>query len=459
MNLQALLLGFFLAGFVAADDLLVETKTGLVRGVYEHYASNPIRVFKGIPYGAPPTGDYRFSPPRPAQSWAPSVLDASSFGPGCPQNCQLPPMMCPAATSEDCLHVNVFAPLNASNLPVMVFIFGGGFLQGSASDNVYDGSLLADRGVIVVTADYRVDVIGWLVTAGSPGNYGLQDQRMYIQWAIDNIAAFGGNPEAITLFGESAGGMSIAAHLVSPLSAGMFQKVIIESDPFAIEFKGIEYATELGNKVAAKVGCPASLGAQPQLTCLRKVSIETLLAASDSTVAIPNLLSFNLSIALPWMPVVDGVELPLPAFEAFEQGKFQKVPMMLGTNQDEGIMFTYQIEDYFDNVEYAALLLAVFKESGPAVLEMYPPPADPTTNVIDLFSDLLTHYLFACSSRYIANKTASYDVPVYLYHFDHVLSFSEAWGSNFTFCYNKSCHGAEVVSTNAMPSICFVCVM
>jgi len=149
-------------------------------------------------------------------------------------------------------------------------------------------------------------------------------------------------------------------------------------------------------------------------------------------------------VVLPWMPVIDGTEVPMNVMDAFERGAFAKVPMLLGSNQDEGDMFTYQIDDYFDNLEYSALILALFKESAADVLNMYPPPLDPVTNVIELLSKLVTHYLFSCSTRHIANLTAAAVPQTFLYHFDHVLSFSQAWGPNYKFCVNKSCHGSEL---------------
>ena len=177
------------------------------------------------------------------QYWGPNPKVTQAFSPGCPQNCELPPKTCPDTVSEDCLYLNVFTPREdylQSNgpQPVMVWFHGGRYEQGSASDILYDGSFMANAsGVIIVTANYRIGVLGFLVTGSLQGNYGWQDQRSVLLWVQNNIANFGGDPNSVTVFGQSVGGISTALHLTSPSSVGLLHKAIIQSDPFTLPVK------------------------------------------------------------------------------------------------------------------------------------------------------------------------------------------------------------------------------
>ncbi len=215
---------------------VVNTGRGPVRGRIVHVAREAVHVFQGIPYAAPPVGPLRWRPPAPAAAWS-GTRDASVFGPDSPQAANA--RLRGAGMSEDCLHVNVWAPAAAAagSLPVMVWIHGGGFAGGSGSDVRSDGSLLASQGVVVVSFNYRAGLFGFLAHPalsrespdGVSGNYGLLDQLAALRWVRDNIAAFGGDASRVTVFGVSAGSASISLLLTSERARGLFQQAILHS--------------------------------------------------------------------------------------------------------------------------------------------------------------------------------------------------------------------------------------
>jgi carboxylesterase type B len=219
---------------VASVAAAVKVEGGLIEGI----AEAGITVYKGIPFAAPPTGNLRWRPPQPVKSWD-SVLKVDHFAPACPQVPLPIPIFPKVETSEDCLYLNVWTPAQSpgENLPVMVWIYGGGFALGATSTPLYSGEQLAKMGVIVVSIAYRVGPLGFLahpdLTAESPrkvsGNYGLLDQIAALEWVQRNIKAFGGNPGGVTIFGESAGGISVSMLAASPLAKGLFQRAICES--------------------------------------------------------------------------------------------------------------------------------------------------------------------------------------------------------------------------------------
>eukprot|EP00731_Ephydatia_muelleri_P030401 Em0021g924a len=230
--------------------------------------------------------------------------------PGCPQSvpCGLPlsSFLCPPVIQEDCLYLNVFTPLDAmpgSNYPVMFFIHGGNFLRGYSGGQLYDGQYIANTtSTVVVTANYRLGAIGYLVYGDSlKGNYGLKDQRLALEWVRDNIANFGGNPYLVTYWGQSAGAISGAVHMTSIKSAGLFHRAILESEPFGITLKNIPDAQKLGNDFAMALGCN-------DITCLYSKNITEIAAAEDAVLSKIVDLFHALEIFLQWTPVVDGVE-------------------------------------------------------------------------------------------------------------------------------------------------------
>lgn len=235
------------------DPAIVQTDKGAVRGSIV----NGVRVFMGIPFAAPPVGPLRFSAPKPAAAWT-GVRDAMQAGPACPQTG--PPVQ---NATEDCLFLNVWAPVNASKLPVLVFLYGGGFVLGTGA--AYDGSLLAATGkVIVVTMNYRNGILGFLANAALDshgtltGNYGIEDQQTALHWVQRNIGNFGGEPRNVTLGGESAGAMSTCANLAAPNSNGTFVRAIVESGPCAAPLPTLSSTEERQAAIPAQLGCPGS---------------------------------------------------------------------------------------------------------------------------------------------------------------------------------------------------------
>jgi len=309
----------------AANQSAVDTTHGAVAGTHGRDAA--IMVFRGIPYAAPPVGALRWAPPAPVASWA-GTRDATNPGASCPQNIvtERKPwtaeFMAHGATSEDCLSLNVWTPAvgPGARRPVYVFLHGGGFNEGSGSIAVYDGEGLARKGLVVVTANYRIGALGFLahpeLTKASPhhasGNYGLLDQIAALQWVRDNISAFGGDPSQVTLAGQSAGGMSVLALIASPLAKGLFQRAVVESGLITIsparsladaEADGVQFATDKG---------AASLAA------LRAMPADQLVGRSMSR------------------PIVDGYVLRESPDVVLARGAQMDVPVLIGFNADEG---------------------------------------------------------------------------------------------------------------------------
>jgi para-nitrobenzyl esterase len=311
-------------------DTTIATQDGRVRGT-----GASVMAYRGIPYAAPPTGPLRWRPPDPPARWH-DVRNATEFGPVCPQAVPNAPSA-PARTSEDCLTLNVWTPASSSadRLPVMVWIHGGGFFGGSGSAPPYDGEILARRGVVLVTLNYRLGALGFLAHPalsresphGVSGNYGLLDQIAALSWVRRNIAAFGGDPANVTLFGGSAGAYSICALTVSPLASGLFRRAILESLPLmfrpvralAKDRYGLLSAEKEGQALAPDIAALRALDAQ---------QIVTRLAPGPT-----------LSTGTHFYPIVDGWILPDDPAVLVGTPRQAHVPLLMGFNADEGRFF------------------------------------------------------------------------------------------------------------------------
>jgi para-nitrobenzyl esterase len=315
---------------------IVETRDGRLRGA----AEADLLCFRGIPYARAPVGERRWRPPAPPEPW-PGVRDALRSGKAAPQQPSLLARLLGLAdseTSEDCLYLDVWAPAPlAGRRPVLVWLHGGGFTFGSGSWPVFDGGLLARRGdAVVVTLNYRLGALGYLPVAGAPedgaagvGNFGLLDQIAALEWVRDNAAAFGGDPDRVTLFGESAGAMSIGALLGAPRAGGLFQRAILQSGAAANV-----HDPESGRRVLAAF--LEELGmASPDLARLRALSADEVLAAQ---LRCGERLRGTVD-GLLFQPVVDGVVLPRPPLAAVREGAGARVPLLVGTNRDEWKLF------------------------------------------------------------------------------------------------------------------------
>src|SRR6516162_8576129 len=276
---------------------VVPTGDGPVRGV----TAGGINEFLGIPYAAPPTGNLRWRPPQPPAEWQ-GVRDATQFWPSCPQPPQGNATFPPGAISEDCLYLNVYSPAQTGNdrgntdqngRPGLVWIHGGG-LTSDASRN-YDPAKLAADGVVAISINYRLGALGFLAhpalasrPGGPAGNYGLMDQQAALRWVRDNIAGFGGNPDNVTIAGESAGGLSVLAQLVSTGARGLFQKAIIESGSFALNQRPLADAEAAGEAFATAAGCPGQTAQTAQ--CLRNLPVTNLVNTPIPFVEIPGVV-------------------------------------------------------------------------------------------------------------------------------------------------------------------------
>lgn len=312
-----------------SDAPVVQTKSGPVAGAVE----GGLEVFRGIPYAAPPTGPLRFMPPSPVEPWT-EVRDATEFGPACPQDPDAHEMAEGTPTSEDCLTLNVWTPSTSGDAPVMVFIHGGGFTAGSTRDPWYDGASFAERGVVLVTLQYRIGPFGWLDLSdlgpeyATSGDNGLQDQIAALRWVRENAGAFGGDPSNVTLFGESAGAISISALLGAPSADGLYDRVILESGT-AGTVATREWSQRVFRRFVefSKVEAPSDvlgLSTAQVLDVARKIYDTEL---SDTA----------------FHPLVDGQILPdLPMHRIASQDG-PSVPIIIGTNLDEARYWLYYI--------------------------------------------------------------------------------------------------------------------
>jgi para-nitrobenzyl esterase len=353
------------------------------------------RQWLGVPYAAPPIGRLRWRPPAPAASWR-GLRQATRFGSACLQSATQYDV---AQGSENCLYLNIYAPgarAGRQRLPVMVWLHGGGFVNGSG--NAFNGRFLAATArAIVVTVNYRLGPFGWLALKslardGSSGDYGLMDQVAALKWVKHNIAAFGGNPGDVLLFGQSAGGESVLAQLASPLAAGLFERAEVESAPTALTLPTMAAAESRNDGAYAKtLGCTDEA---TQAACLRAVPAQRALAAAHED------MDLIRDGGLYWTPVVGTPSLPAPWTTLFNAGRFNKVPVMMGNTRNEGRLFVAIYENDLGHPVTAADLikpgLEVYGANAAAVATEYNPIEYPDTFV--QASDVTTDGMIACSN-------------------------------------------------------------
>jgi len=392
----------------ADQPLVVCTESGPVRGVVQ----SQTLAFKGIPYAQPPVGPLRWRPPEERVEWE-DILDASEFGDMCPQ-LSGDGML----GSEDCLTLNIWSPRDhtGSPLPVMVFLTGGG--NHGSSGQLYDGQLLVKRGeVVFVSYNLRVGVFGFLAHPALDaeraerisGNYGSLDQVAMLRWLQRNIAAFGGDPSRVFLFGTSAGGGNICALMTSPLTGGLFAGASMQSSvPTGCNIHTLEDAQEgNGRPVVEAVGCAS---ASDIAACLRGKGTEEMVRALPGTFGVlPRLYG----------PVVDGHIFPDQPIDVIAAGRHHKVPVIIGTTSEETIGWVDSAGPVEDEATYMA---AVERVLGPAsvdaALGRYPPSASPSLRLA--FAALTTDALFTCRAMRVASVLArSQSEPVYRYLFTH----------------------------------------
>jgi para-nitrobenzyl esterase len=394
---------------------LIEIDDGMLRGAADRGA----RHFLGIPFAAPPTGDLRWAPPAPVPPWD-GERDATAFGAACAQTSWA---QGPGSNEEDCLFLNVWTPEPAPTepLPVMVWLPGGGNQNGSAADlspltlgtAIYDGTDLAtSSNVVVVTINYRLAAFGFFSHAalrdeGSPsGNQGLQDQQAALRWVQDNILAFGGDANNVTLFGESAGSQDTCLQVVSPGAAGLFHRAISQSGGCTTNKTTRDDAEANGAAFAEALGCG---DAADPLACLRALPVADVLAAAGD-----------------FDPVVDGEVIPDQPRTLIDSGSFAKVPYLLGANFEEGILFLLTSTPVQDEEQYLARLEEQYGERGADVAAMYPVSDFPTPQAALI--RVRTDASMVCATHDVARRVAAQGVPTYLYNFSRSIPGLEFLG-------------------------------
>jgi para-nitrobenzyl esterase len=385
---------------------LVEAPAGKVEGS----EADGIRAFKGIPYATPPVSELRWKATVPAARWE-GVRKAKAFGKACLQPPPNPNSVYYGgglAVSEDCLTLNVWAPAGATKAPVMVWIHGGALVGGSSAEPLYDGAKLAKQGIVVVSINYRLGLMGYLahpaLSAESPdklsGNYGLQDQIAALRWVRDNIAAFGGDPGQVTIAGESAGALSVIALLASPRAHGLFHRAISQSG-YMPTYRALDKPS---------LGLASAEDAGAALTKAAGISDKALRSADPVAL-------FQAGLATGWAPepVIDGVTLTRQFAATFGRGEQAKVPVLAGFNEGEirSLLFLAP-KTPTTQAAYQADVRLRFGDKADAFLAVYP-GADPKADGMNAMRD----GLYGWAAQYVVRAQAAAGQPAYLYYFRH----------------------------------------
>lgn len=390
----------------------VTVSSGRLRGI----AHGDVEAFWGIPYATSTAGDARWRPPVAVSTWQ-GTRDADQHVPACAQMA-IGSDERVSSVEEDCLAIDVYTPSTTSErpLPVMVWFYGGAFLYGRTDE--YDGAMLASKGVVLVMASYRVGPLGFAAHPSlddgevplGVGNYGLRDQQLALAWVQQNAAAFGGDPSNVTIFGQSAGATSSCLHLVSPLSAGLFHRAILQSGSCQNLVASRAAGEDKAVQMARALGCEGEDAA----ACLRGKSAEEVMLAAPPPLrpdGSPGLHRLN------WGPTVDGLLIPEAPRTLLGRGEFHQVPVLLGTNLDEGgfFVFVYGLLNLdeeafvtFLNRDYPPELVAQIQQKYP--LASY---ESPSAALAEVFGDSLFH----CPMSADAERIAEQGIPIYQYHF------------------------------------------
>ena len=399
--------GHAMSHAASADGPKVTAPAGAVRGVMD----GGMRVFRGIPFAQPPVGALRWKPPLPLARWT-GVRDATEFGAGCYQP---PPRLSniyvgkPIPLSEDCLTLNVWAPTDARHAPVFFWIYGGALQSGASRDPMYDGKRLAERGVVVVSINYRLGVLGWLAhpelsaesSQGISGNYGLLDQIRALTWVKENIASFGGDPANVTIAGESAGALSVMYLMASPLARGLFAKGIAES-AYMISTPSLKTAMH-GAPSAEQAGVTLMNQLKaPNLVAMRAMPADQITAAA---------VGFGYG---PW-GAVDGHVLPDQLVNVFDQGKQARVPLLAGFNSGEIRSLTSLAPPVPASAAvYESTIRDRYDDLADAFLKLYP-----SDNLKESIFATTRDALYGWTAERLVRKQTALGAASYLYLWDH----------------------------------------
>ncbi|MFF0494237.1 carboxylesterase/lipase family protein [Nocardia sp. NPDC004068] len=358
------------------------TTAGTVRG----HRENTLAVFRGIPYARPPFGPHRFRAPTPPLPW-PGIRDATRFAPPVPQAPE------PDVPHPDCLTLTVWTPDLTADLPVMVWIHGGAYLEGGSANPDHDGTALAASGVVLVSIDYRVGWEGFAHLDGAPDNRGILDQIAALTWVRDNIAEFGGDPGRVTVFGQSAGAGCIAALLAMPKAAGLFRRAIAQSVPGTFFTPAL--AADISATIAGRLGRAATV---------RDCADVPPRAFIDATTAlIRTLPSYAdrwgpLTVTpTPFSPIVDGELLPEPPWRALASGSSRDVDLLVGHTRDEFSLFTHRPDHEVTEADVDAAVTLLAPESGDRYRASFP-----TTSPAELSRIIHADWLFRMPSLHLA---------------------------------------------------------
>jgi para-nitrobenzyl esterase len=425
-----------LGGALTTGGPVAGTANGPVRGLAVSISGGAVDEFLGIPYAAPPVGALRWQPPQPAANWS-GVRDATQFAPHCPQPGG---PFGEASTSEDCLYLNVFTPRAVARHPVMVWIHGGALVSGESND--YDPTGLVADGVTVVTINYRLGALGFLAhpaladANGQSGDYGLMDQQAALRWVQRNIASFGGDPRNVTIFGESAGGLSVLSQVASPRARGLFEKAIAESGSYNLTQTSLASAEAAGEAFATKAGCASQTAA-----CLRSLPVSTILADQDAAGYTPN---------------INSEVLPESLGTAFATGTFNRVPIINGTNHDEWRLLVALSELAGNPVtasNYQSMIsstLGVPAAVAAVIAAKYPLTAYPSPSVA--LGAVGTDAIFACPALAI-DQSVSRFVPAFAYEFNDE-NAPELFLPPVSFPYGAA-HASEIQYVMDLPTAAF----
>ena len=420
LAVMGLMLGFSLTA--PAETLTVKTEQGKARG--KSINDGKVRAFLGLPYAAPPVGDLRWKAPQPPAKWT-GDRDATQYGSHCAQNQVFADMIFQdGEASEDCLFLNVYAPANATSksmLPVMFWIHGGGFAGGASSEPRHNGDFLPLKGVVLVTINYRLGVFGFLATEdlakeanGASGNYGLLDMVAALQWVKANIKEFGGNPDNVTIFGESAGSAAVSTLMASPIVKGLFHRGIGESGGALGE--GLLDYQPLSTRAKADGDWVLKAGAKT-LKDLRAMPTAAILEAAKTR----GMVGFG--------PDIDGKLLVEPVRETYAAGRQAHVPLLAGWNRDEGSFF---VIGGMTAEKFKAMAAGMFKERAEEFLKLYSASNDEqaTRAAIDFGSD---QFIAFGTWKWLEAHRKTGQSPVYRYHFELAAPPSKFHPGSFAF--------------------------